>query len=226
MKDFNELILFENDRLIAIDKPAGLLSIEGGGNKEESDLRTILRERFGNIWAVHRLDKNTSGVILFAKDRTTHRNLNDQFQRHQIQKEYHAIFHGFPCWNQKTIQMPLQINGDRSHRTIYAIDGKNSESDVIVRKKGNRYSYFIIFPKTGFTHQIRSQLSFSGFPILGDRLYWQLGNIPCTYKPLFDKTLTFLHAYAIHFVDPKSLKTIGLVAPLPKYFLEALKLVD
>ncbi len=90
MTDFKlkNITLFEDDHLIVLNKPAGLLSIEDGYDGKKENLRSILRVSFGAIWAVHRLDKDTSGVIVFAKDENSHRNLNASFSNREVIKNY------------------------------------------------------------------------------------------------------------------------------------------
>lgn len=223
MEFLNSVTIFEDADLIIINKPPGFLSIEDGFNSSRPNLRKILKETYGEIWTVHRLDRMTSGLILFAKNREAHHSLNEQFLNRLIQKEYRAIVHGMPIWDHKIIDLPLMINGDRKHRTIYSPKGnKAAITEVIALKKCPQKTFFAIKPKTGYIHQIRAHLSVIGFPILGDRLYWRSCDLsqpnrlsyPYPYKQLF------LHANQLRFIHPKSNAPIKISIPLPAYFSE------
>ena len=94
--NLKEILLYEDDDLVAINKPSGVLSIEDGYDRNKFNLRTALKKTYGNIWAVHRLDKDTSGVIIFAKNQESHRQLNLSFMNRETEKNYRSIVYGFP----------------------------------------------------------------------------------------------------------------------------------
>src|SRR4030042_6433228 len=100
MNDFklHDHLLFEDAEIIALNKPSGLLSIEDGYDLKKVNLRTILRDTYGAIWAVHRLDKGTSGVIIFAKNENAHRSLNSSFSNRDTLKNYRGFVNGLPVW--------------------------------------------------------------------------------------------------------------------------------
>jgi tRNA pseudouridine32 synthase/23S rRNA pseudouridine746 synthase len=227
MIEFNlkEIILYEDDHLIVLNKPAGLLSIEDGYDKNKINLRSILREVYGKIWVVHRLDKNTSGVIVYAKNENSHRKLNDTFASHANIKNYRGIINGIPIWNSYEITLPLKINGDKKHRTIIDLsDGKPALTSITKLNTQDLYSYLDIFPHTGFTHQIRSHLSAIGFPILGDDLYWRCCKLKKNYgltQNLFFEGY-FLHAYSLKFIHPASNELMNVTAPIPISFIDML----
>ncbi len=223
--NFNKLILYEDEELIALNKPSGLLSIEDGYDIKKINLRSVLRKSYGAIWAVHRLDKDTSGVIIFAKNEDSHRNLNSSFSNRETIKNYRGIINGLPIWESYEISLPLKINGDRKHRTVIDLNnGKPAFTQFNKLNSQGDYSYLDIYPRTGLTHQIRAHLSAIGFPILGDYLYWRCCEIKqfvkITQEPVFESY--FLHAYSLKFTHPILKKQMLITAPLPISFSQML----
>ena len=218
--NFNDFVLFEDESIIVLNKPAGWLSIPGGFESDEPCLKEILAQEFGRIWTVHRLDKLTSGVILFAKNETAHRHLNEQFSQRMTAKNYRAISHGFPVWKEKDIQIPLLVNADRRHRTIANEKlGKPAQTLVVVRQYDAHFSRLDITPKTGLTHQIRAHLSTCGLPIVGDRLYWRAGRLDTRncYDYPFSYENMCLHAYSLNIKHPLTQEPMQFIAPEPDY---------
>lgn len=219
--DYKNFVIFEDNEIILVNKPSGLLSIPDGYNPTLPCLKNQLSSSYGRIWTVHRLDKLTSGIILFAKNKEAHRNLNIQFTEHKISKNYRALSHGFPIWKEIFLDCPLKINGDRHHRTIADLKfGKKAATKLIVLKKCDQFCYLDIFPTTGLTHQIRSHSALLGLPIIGDRLYWQqcsLNNKNMRQYPYkYDNMM--LHSFSICFNHPKNNEKVTFCAPLPDYF--------
>ena len=173
-------ILHIDDHVIILNKPAGLPVLPDGWEKDSEYLVKMLEEKYGNpstgsgrgIFIVHRLDKITSGVMVFARDAETHRALNMQFEKHEAQKVYHAIVEGNPKWDEKVTKFPLHANVGHKHRTI--VDDKNgkpSETRFKVLKRYQSSALVEALPMTGRTHQIRVHASALGHPLLGDVLY-------------------------------------------------------
>lgn len=227
MSDLPIEILYIDDEIIAINKPSGLRTLPDGFHPELAHVRFLLEPNFGRLWIVHRLDKETSGVLLLARSEAAHRALNDQFVRREIKKEYHAICAGSPNLDQWEIDLPLRIDGDRKHRTIVDFDnGKTAATYITVRKRsksGN--SLLSARPQTGYTHQIRAHLAACDLPIVGDRLYSTKPN-PAMMSKLqvikpkqaFKSNRLGLHAYQISFIHPVSHKECFLLAPYPDDF--------
>jgi RluA family pseudouridine synthase len=165
-------ILHIDDHVIILNKPAGLPVLPDGWEKDSEYLVKMLEEKYDKIFIVHRLDKITSGVMVFARDAETHRALNMQFEHHEAQKVYHAIVEGNPRWEEKITKFPLHANVGHKHRTI--VDDKNgkpSETRFKVLKRYQSSALVEAQPMTGRTHQIRVHASALGHPLLGDILY-------------------------------------------------------
>jgi len=211
-------ILWSDENIIAVNKPAGLLTIQDGYHPELPCAVNLLKESQGQIWVVHRLDKETSGVLLFARNARAHKFLNEQFQSRQVQKIYRALIIGSPNWERREINLPLKVDGDRKHRTRVNLPGsKPAQTDVIVISRFSGYSFVEARPHSGYTHQIRAHLSAIGFPILSD--------------PLYDKNSFFhqhilsrlgLHAFQISFMQPDSVTPLVITAPYPREFQDTL----
>jgi len=173
-------ILHEDEHLLVLDKPSGLPVLPDGWEKDAPYLVKMLEAEFGQIFIVHRLDKITSGVMIFARDAGTHRDLNIQFEHRQAEKIYHAIVEGNPKWNEKTARHPLRANVGHKHRTM--VDDKNGKPAETRFKVLKRYpaspeqgrdesALIEAQPMTGRTHQIRVHAYALGHPLLGDTLY-------------------------------------------------------
>ena len=215
-------LLWSDDDILIVDKPAGLLTIRDGYNPDLPYLSAILEKDFGRIWVVHRLDRETSGVMIFARNAVAHQALNTQFQQHQIKKIYHTIVIGMPEWEEISIALPLKIDGDRRHRTIVDHQsGKPAQTEAHVLKRLGLFSLVAAFPATGYTHQIRAHLSSLGFSILGDRLYKSLQ--PETQAMREAQKVAeqlpihrlALHAYQMTFTHPVTAASMTVQAPYP-----------
>ncbi len=212
-------ILFQDESIIAVNKPSGLLTIRDGYNPDLPTVKSLLELDFGRCWIVHRLDKETSGILLVARNEAAHRSLNLAFENHQIRKIYHALIFGFPLNKEFIIDFPLRIDGDRRHRTIVDYDqGKPAKSKITIINIFQDCCLAEIRPETGYTHQIRSHLASIGHPILGDRLYKKTNTNPSEVI-----ARTALHAYEITFIHPSTHSHVKLSAPYPDDFLDTLE---
>ena len=183
-------ILHQDESILVVDKPAGLPVLPDGWKRDAPYLLKMLEADHGKLWVVHRLDKTTSGVMVFARSAETHRALNIQFENQEAEKVYHAIVEGNPKWNEKIAKHPLRVNVGHKHRT--AVDdkyGKPSETQFKVLKRYQASALIEARPKTGRTHQIRVHAYALGHPLLGDLLYGaEETNVI---------TRTALHAYSL-----------------------------
>jgi len=211
-------VIFSDPDLLVINKPSGLLSLPDGYHPDLPHVRSILEPEFGRLWIVHRLDKETSGVMILARSSSAHQFLNQQFQDRKVEKIYHAILQGRPDWNSIVIDSPLKINGDRRHRTTINLDrGKPACTQCNVLKRMERSTLISIRPTTGYTHQIRAHLASIGFPLLADPLY---GSIPPKDEDFIRRAA--LHAIQIQINHPISNHLLELIAPFPADFLQYL----
>jgi tRNA pseudouridine32 synthase / 23S rRNA pseudouridine746 synthase len=215
-------ILYSDANILAVSKPAGLLTIPDGYHPELACAVQLLRDSQGQLLVVHRLDKETSGVLLFARNAQTHKFLNEQFQDRQVQKIYRAIIAGSPDWDWQEIELPLKVDGDRKHRTRVNLAGsKPAQTEIRVIARSTGYSFVEARPHSGYTHQIRAHLSAVGFPIVSDPLY---------DKQSMDHSHIIsrlgLHAYQISFLLPNSTTPLSINAPYPYDFQAALSKLD
>jgi RluA family pseudouridine synthase len=230
MVDIQEQILWSDESLVAVNKPAGLLSIVDGYIANLPHLAGLLQARYGRVWTVHRLDKDTSGVIIFALTADAHRSLSEQFQKRQIQKEYHAIIVGYPEFETMNIDLPLLVDGDRNHRTI--IDhqtGKPAETTVTVFDQAAGFALLAAFPHSGYTHQIRAHLAAIGLPILFDPLYKSLKPQTALQAKAKETAALLpiqrlaLHARTLKIAHPISGVDLHFDAPYPADFSQAVQ---
>jgi RluA family pseudouridine synthase len=203
--------LFFDSSLLVIDKPAGLPVLPDGWEKDAPYLLRQLEEVYGKLWVVHRLDKVTSGVMLFARSPEAHQRLNDQFERHEIRKVYHAILIGPPPWNAHTARHPLRINVGHSHRTVVDhAKGKPSETHFVVLERFDGGCLVEALPATGRTHQVRVHAYALGYPLLGDTLY--------SAPPTNLISRPALHSYSLEFTHPVSEERMTFSAVYPQDF--------
>ncbi len=188
-------IIHSDDAIIVVNKPAGLPVLPDGWEEHAPYLVKMLEESYGRIWIVHRLDKITSGVMVFARNAETHRALNIQFEKHEAEKVYHAIMVGVPEWNEQVALHPLRANVGHKHRT--AVDpkaGKASETRFKVLKRYPSHVLVEATLMTGRTHQIRAHAYALGHPLLGDVLY-SAPETEIIVRPA-------LHAYVLTLITP------------------------
>ena len=214
----DDLVLWEDDALLVVNKPAGMLVIPGGFDRS-TPLVKVLRERFGNLWVVHRLDRDTSGVLVFARTAHAHRALNTQFQERQVAKVYHALVCGDPPWTARTVSLPLRPNGDRRHRTVVDHErGKPARTRFRVLERFVGYTLVAAMPESGRRHQIRVHLAALKLPIVADALYG---------APATDETISLrriaLHAFSLSLRHPSEGTTMTFEAPYPTDMASALE---
>ncbi|MBN1305298.1 MAG: RluA family pseudouridine synthase [Anaerolineales bacterium] len=208
-------ILHLDEDLLIVEKPSGLSVLPDGWDPEAPYLRRMVEQEYGPVWVVHRLDKGTSGILIFARSPEAHRELNIQFEQHCIKKHYHALLNGNPRWEEHTARHPLRANVGKKHRTM--VDNKKGKPSETHFKILERYRDGVLVeasPTTGRTHQVRVHAYALGFPLLADELY----SAPPTR--LIQRPA--LHAIQIEFNHPRTEKRMHLNAAPPDDFIRAI----
>lgn len=228
-------ILLEDDAVLAMNKPAGLLVLPDRYDNNLLNLYDLLKETFGTIFIVHRIDRETSGVVIFAKTAEAHAHLNTAFEKRQVEKKYRAIVAGASRADSDSINLPI-IENEHGIRKM-KVDrkkGKETRTDYTVIERFGGYTLVEARPYTGRTHQIRVHLSAIGLPILADSLYGDgrgffLSTIKRNYQrkgeeqPLLGRTA--LHAFSLLFSHPVTKENILIETPLPKDMKAVLKVL-
>jgi RluA family pseudouridine synthase len=233
-------ILYCDSALLVVNKPSGLSTLPDGYDPSLPHVKSVLERQAGKLWVVHRLDKETSGVLLFAFSADAHRSLNTQFEQHQVLKLYHALVRGDPVWQERSINLPLQPNGDRRHRTVIDHDkGKSALTNLKVVERFGQFCLVAAVPQTGRTHQIRAHLSSEGLTIVGDKLYGDkklaaITDLEAQFKQNMNEVEQFitgmgLHARSLEFTHPVSGQRLKFEAPYPTWWevvLERLRKIN
>ncbi len=216
-------VLWMDDALLVVNKPAGLPTLPDGWQTDAPYLGGLLQAQHGRLWVVHRLDRGTSGVLALARTAEAHRNLDRQFATHGVSKVYHALVAGVPAWDEQSIRLPLLANGDRKHRTI--VDPRKGKPAVTHCRVLERFAGCALVeaqPETGRTHQIRAHLAALGHPLLSDPLYTRASIVlPVMDPPLIERPA--LHAASLAITHPVDGQALTLTAPYPADFSEALR---
>lgn len=220
-------VLYEDKRIIAFDKGSGISTIPERYIKGIS-LKEIAEETHGRLWTVHRIDKDTSGAIVFARDAEAHKALNDQFEHRLTKKIYAAILEGQLSDDEVRVDIPLAQDAHRPGTMRPTARGKESVTILRVRERFNGFTYAEAEPITGRMHQIRVHAKAIGVPLLVDPIYgnrteFMLSSIKRKFKdygreekPLIDR-LT-LHAERLTITHPGTGEPMTFEAPLPKEF--------
>ena len=227
-KNMDYSVIFADDDFIVLNKRSGILIAADRYNEDATRLDLLAQEEFGKLYAVHRIDKDTSGLILYARTLEAQRNLSMQFEKREVSKTYHALVYGHPLWETLDVNLHLLPDGDSRHRTV-ANKKAGKPSFTSFRLIGNcgPYSWIEAKPKTGRTHQIRVHLAENGLSIVCDPLYSssqkpvRLSEIKKKWngdeyeeRPLLSRLA--LHAYKIELAHPKTGEKINFTAPYPK----------
>lgn len=222
----NDHILFQNKSFIAINKPAGLLTIPDREGKEAS-LKSLLQERFEQVFTVHRLDRDTSGIVVFALNETMHKHLSQQFEARETRKIYNGLVLGKPVEAEGTINEPIAEHPTKKGQMTVWRKGKESVTEYKLLENFRYFSWMEFRILTGRTHQIRVHMKHLGHPIVCDPLYgdgkplfisqikrnYKLSQTAEEEKPILSRLA--LHSAELSFKGMEG-ETIALEAPLPK----------
>ncbi|GAC1440405.1 MAG: RluA family pseudouridine synthase [Sediminibacterium sp.] len=218
-------IIFENDQFIALNKPSGLLSIPDRLGQETS-LKDLLKEKYGSIYTVHRIDKDTSGIIVFAKDETTHKQLSRLFEGREVEKYYVGLVNGILLDATGSIDAPIMEHPGKAVKMMTHVKGKASLTAYEVLESFRLYSWVQFQIHTGRTHQIRVHMQHIGHAIVCDDLYgdpqpvmlsslkkkFKLSKTAEEEKPILSRLA--LHSHRLKFILDG--ETFELEAEIPK----------
>ncbi len=212
-------ILYIDETLMVINKPAGLPTLPDGYDPEAPHVRRLLEPHVGRLWIVHRLDRDTSGVLLLARTAEAHRFLNNQFDQREVSKIYHALVIGSPAWASKMVDLPLRADVGHKHRTVVdPARGKLAVTHLRVLERFAGCALVEAIPETGRTHQIRAHLAAMGHPLVADELYGSRPDV----LPAPVMTRLGLHARQLTIQHPVKRTPLHVAAPYPEDFAHAL----
>lgn len=213
-------VIYEDNDVIIINKAKGMVVHPGNGNQDGTLANAIMarcKDSLSGIGGeirpgiVHRIDKDTSGVIIVAKNDKAHINISNQIKEHKTKKTYLALVRGIVKENEATIDMPIGRSIKDRKKMAVTKTGKNAITHIKVLKRYNEHTLLEVNIETGRTHQIRVHLSEIGYPIVGDYTY-------SNGKNKFGVEGQMLHAYKIKFKHPTTNEVVEFKADLPEYF--------
>jgi tRNA pseudouridine32 synthase/23S rRNA pseudouridine746 synthase len=204
-------ILHLDERIIVLDKPAGLLSVPGIGEEKRDCLAVRVAKPYPGARIVHRLDRDTSGVIIMARDAEAHRELSRQFHDREVSKTYIAIVAGVMQEDSGVIDLPMRKDMDPANAPRQVIDHAEGRAAIThwwaQQRMGDR-TRVLLKPITGRSHQLRLHLRCLGHPILGDDLY-----APANVHAMAERLM--LHAQSLTIVHPEKARLVTFEAPAP-----------
>mgnify|MGYP005950357675 CR=1 FL=1 len=218
-------IVYEDESLLVVNKPKGMVVHPANGNPDGTLVNAILsicKNSLSGIGGelrpgiVHRLDKDTSGLIIVAKNDKAHINMSEQIKERNVKKTYIALVRGNVPEEEATINMPIGRSTKDRKKMAVTKNGKQAITHFKVLKRYSKYTLLEIKIETGRTHQIRVHMAEIGYPVVGDAVY-------SNGKNEFGIEGQMLHAYKLEFMHPITNKHMELTAPLPQYFEEILK---
>ncbi len=230
-------ILFEDEHIVVLSKPAGLLSLPDRFDTTLPNLRTMMVEKYGEIFIVHRIDRDTSGIMMVCKTAEAHKILSEQFETREVRKIYHAVVQGRVEQEEMAIDIPLQADPQRPGLMSPSVRGKESLTQVRVLKRFRLATLLECELITGRQHQIRVHCAAIGHPLLIDADYsenteFMLSSVKRKYnvgkhqeeKPLMSRTT--LHASRLEFRHPATHETMSFENPYPKDFKALLQTLE
>ena len=218
-------VVYEDNDILVVNKQKGLVVHPGNGNPDGTLVNAIMAKCKNSLSGiggeirpgiVHRIDKDTSGLLIVAKNDNSHINLSNQIKNHEVKKTYIALVRGKIKENQATIDMPISRSTKDRTKMAVSKKGKNAITHIKVLEKFSNYTLLEVNIETGRTHQIRVHLSEIGYPIVGDYVY-------SNGKNPFNIQGQMLHSFKLEFKHPRTNKTMCLEANLPEYFEEVLE---
>jgi tRNA pseudouridine32 synthase/23S rRNA pseudouridine746 synthase len=204
-------VLFADESLLVVDKPSGLLSVPGRGAHKQDCLISRVQREYTDALVVHRLDMETSGLLLLARNKEAHRQLSALFQKRAVQKHYIAVVDGVPETSTGTIDLPLICDWpNRPRQKVDHVLGKPSRTRFTVLGPGidAQSTRVELVPETGRSHQLRVHMQSLGHPILGDRLYAGTAAQARSVRLL-------LHAQGLGFVHPSTGEPLSFISEAP-----------
>jgi len=239
-------IVYEDPFLIGVNKASGIAVSADRWDDSRERLDKLLgawNQQVPKVFIVHRIDRDTSGLVIFAKDAETHKTLSKSFESREIQKTYIAVIHGRPAWTETECDLALVPDGDKQHRTIIdTYRGKKSITRFRLMGTAGNYSVVEAHPATGRTHQIRVHLAALGHPVVCDPLYGRSSPKPLLLSsikkgwrgdPLNERPLLArLGLHAAKLVIPgyrpagDGPEDLGLTAPLPRDMAALIKQME
>ncbi len=217
-------IVYEDSDIIVVNKPKGMVVHPANGNPDGTLVNAIMaicKDSLSGIGGeirpgiVHRIDKDTSGLLIVAKNDNSHVKMSEQIKNHEVKKTYIALVRGVFKENEATIDMPIGRSISDRKKMAVNKNGKNAITHIKVLKRFDKYTLLQVNIETGRTHQIRVHLSHIGYPIVGDYTY-------SNGKNEFDVIGQCLHAQKLEFKHPITQKDMCLEAELPQYFKDIL----
>ena len=217
-------IVYEDDDILVVNKEKGIVVHPGNGNPDGTLVNAVMARCKGSLSGiggkirpgiVHRIDKDTSGLVIIAKNDNSHINLSKQIQNREVEKTYIALVRGKIKENEATINMPIGRSTKDRKKMAVIKTGKEAITRFKVLKRYNEFTLLEVKIETGRTHQIRVHLSEIGYPIVGDEVYSN-GKNPFNVKG------QMLHAAKLTFKHPGTGEKITVEAPLPQYFKDVL----
>ena len=221
-------IVYQDDDFLIVNKQKGLVVHPGNGNPNGTLVNAIMavcKDSLSGIGGeirpgiVHRIDKDTSGLLIIAKNDFAHIHISEQIKNHEVKKTYIALVRGVIKENNATIDMPIARSKNDRIKMAVSKDGKNAITHFKVLKRYNGYTLLELNIETGRTHQIRVHMSQIGYPLVGDIVY-------SNGKNPFGVEGQMLHSSKIEFVHPRTKKTVEFEADLPEYFKNVLEKLE
>lgn len=218
-------VIYEDDDMLVINKEKGIVVHPGNGNPDGTLANAVMARCKGGLSGiggkirpgiVHRIDKDTSGLVIIAKNDKAHINLSNQIQKRKVKKTYIALVRGVIKENEATINMPIGRSTKDRKKMAVSKNGKEAITNFKVLKRFTGYTLLEVNIETGRTHQIRVHLAEIGFPIVGDMVY-------SNGKNPFNVEGQMLHAAKLELKHPTTQKDVTFEATLPEYFKKIVK---